>query len=112
MSRPIKELLHTFMQPSEHWQIQLVQQWHAIFGDLSRHITCQKIEHTIITLGVYDSCWMQELYALTPTFLPPIKAPLNPRKINQIRLKKVMPPIKNQCRSLAKRHSYYQIEYY
>jgi len=94
MSRPIKELLHTFMQPSEHWQIQLVQQWHAIFGDLSRHITCQKIEHTIITLGVYDSCWMQELYALTPTLLTAINAALNAPHIKQIRFKKVMRPIK------------------
>jgi Dna[CI] antecedent, DciA len=94
MSRPIKELLHTFTQSSDNWQIRLVQNWHTIFGDLSRHITCQKIEHNTITLGVYDSCWMQELYALTPTLLTAINAALDTPHITQIRFKKVTRPVK------------------
>lgn len=102
MSRPIKELLHTFMQPSDNWQIRLVQHWHTIFGDLSRHITCQKIEHATITLGVYDSCWMQELYALTPTLLTAINAALDAPHITQIRFKKVMRPIKKTAPTLHK----------
>ncbi len=90
MSRAIKDLLTSLVQPSDKWQVQLIQQWHTIFGDISKHITCEKVEHDVITIGVYDSCWMQELYALTPTLLTAINTALDAPYIKQIRFKKVV----------------------
>ncbi len=89
MSRPIKDLLSTFMQPSDNWQVHLMQNWHTIFGTMSNHVTCEKIERDTIVLGVYDSCWMQELYLLTPTLLHAINTHCGAYKITHIRFKKV-----------------------
>ena len=102
MARPIKDLLSTFMQPSENWQVHLMQNWQAIFGGISRHVTCEKIEQGVITLGVYDSCWMQELYSLTPTLLTAINAALNAPHINQIRFKKVVRTPKKSAATMVK----------
>jgi hypothetical protein len=102
MSRPIKELLSTFMQPSDNWQVHLMQNWQATFGDISRHITCEKIEQHVITLGVYDSCWMQELHALAPTLLTAINAALDAPHIKQIRFKKVVRSPKKTAAKIVK----------
>lgn len=102
MSRPIKDLLSTFMQPSDNWQVHLMQNWQTIFGDISRHITCEKIEKDVITLGVYDSCWMQELHSLTPTLLTAINAALNAPHITQIRFKRVVRSIKKPADKIFK----------
>jgi len=90
MARTIKELLKLFVQPKGNWKIEIMQNWDTIFGNLSKHITLEKINQSTVTLGVYDSCWMQELYLLSPTLLTAINATLDQPYIKQIRFKKVV----------------------
>ena len=89
MSEPIKTFLSSFMQHHDDWKLLLIKNWQNILGDMSSHVTCEKIENQTITLGVYDSCWMQELYLLTPTLLTALNAHFDQPRIASIRFKNV-----------------------
>ena len=56
-------------------------------GNLANHVTIEKIYPDTIVLGVYDSCWLQELYLLSATLLQTINQSLDQPRIKQIRFK-------------------------
>src|SRR4051812_18156826 len=89
MAQAIQELLHNFVQERNSWQLYLIQNWHHIFGNLSNHVTLEKIQEDTIFIGVYDSCWMQELYLLSPLVLTTINTTLDQPHIKHIRFKRV-----------------------
>lgn len=87
MSTHIKELLSTCLD-SQHWHIKLLKQWPDIVGNLASKVHVEKISGTTLTLGVTDSCWLQELYLLSPLLLETINQTLDHEHIKQIRFKK------------------------
>lgn len=67
--------------------MQLLKQWPAIVGNLSNKVYIEKIDDGILTLGVIDSCWLQELYLFSPLLLNTINQTLDQPYIKQLRFK-------------------------
>lgn len=87
MSTHIKNLLKPFIQSTADWKIKLLNQWDSIMGNLAQHATVEKIYQDTIIIGVYESCWLQELYLLSPTILHTINQHLDQPRLKQIRFK-------------------------
>ena len=93
MSLPIKDLLDKLLIHKNSWQIHLLSQWQTIMGTLNSRVQLLKIEEDTLHIGVTDSCWMQELYLLTPVLLAKINQTLDQPRIKHLRFKSVgMPP--------------------
>jgi len=86
MSTHIKQLL-TSCFPSSNWRIQLLKNWPDIVGALQSKICIEKIEGSILTVGVNDSCWLHELYMMSPLLLTTINQTLDQPYIKQLRFK-------------------------
>ncbi len=90
MTTSIKTLLTPFFQSKEHdWKIKLLTIWPTIMGPLAQYVTIVKIHEDSMTLGVYDSSWLQELYLLSPELLKTINQNLDQPHIKQLRFKQV-----------------------
>jgi Dna[CI] antecedent DciA-like protein len=87
MSKPLHEILPTVFNTTHTWKFQLLRQWHEILGKLSHVVHLEKIEQTTLVLGVNDSCWLQELYLLSPLILTTINKKLENAPIKQLRFK-------------------------
>ena len=88
MTSHIKTLLQPFFQSNNQpWKLNLLEKWPEIVGPLASKVTIEKIYQESITLGVYDSCWMQELYLLSTTLLETINRNLDRPRIKQVRFK-------------------------
>ena len=87
MSIHIKTLLKPFIKNQTDWKLKLLEQWESIMGKLAQHATVEKIYQDTIIIGVYDSCWLQELYLLSPTLLRTINQHLDQPRLKQIRFK-------------------------
>ena len=88
MTRPLKDFIHLFVQNQHDWKVKLAQEWQSTLGPLSAQVTLEKIDNDTAVLGVYDSCWMQELYLLSPLLLKTINTTLDQPHIKQLRFKK------------------------
>jgi len=88
MTRPLKDFIHLFVQNQNDWKIKLAQEWQSTLGTLSAQVTLEKIDKDVAILGVYDSCWMQELYLLSPLLIKTINTTLDQPHIKQLRFKK------------------------
>jgi hypothetical protein len=88
MTRHIGQLLtHLTKQTSQEWKVSLLQHWPHIIGNLSNKVIIEKILTDTVVLGVYDSCWLQELYILSPTLVTLINTHLGKPHIKQVRFK-------------------------
>lgn len=95
MPRHIKALLEPYLQSkNSNWKITLLKEWSKIMGKLAHNVTIIKIYDTTIILGVYDSCWLQEMYLLSPMIQKTINQNLDRPRIKQIRFKHVGRPQK------------------
>ncbi len=93
MALHIKTLLGSFLQPNnQKWKVDLLQNWPQIMGSLARNVTIIKIYQNTIILGTYDSCWLQELYLLSPMILETINQNLDRPRIKQVRFKQIGRP--------------------
>jgi hypothetical protein len=92
MVRPIKNFITSLIAQKGDWKIRLIQQWPTIIGELSSQVSLEKVIGETIVLGVYDSCWMQELYLLSPMLLEKINAQVGHRRIKDIRFKTIIKP--------------------
>ncbi len=90
MPVPIKKFLTTLLPAQHNWKLTLLQQWHTIMGNLRTHVTLEKMSDDTITLGVFNSSWMQELYLISPTILETINKNLDQPRIKQIRFKQIV----------------------
>lgn len=86
MSTHIKQLLSQCLQ-SDNWRMQLLKNWPTIVGPLSSRVSIEKIEGSTLTLGVTDSCWLQELYMMSSLLLATINQTLDQPYIKQLRFK-------------------------
>jgi Dna[CI] antecedent, DciA len=89
MALRLKELLHTLIHPEKNWKTNLLYQWHDIIGSLHSKVRIEKIYDDTLILGVFHSCWMQELYLLSPLLIKTINEKLDQPHIKQIRFKHV-----------------------
>lgn len=87
MALLIKKLLTSFLKTENNWKIQLLKNWPAIIGPLSSKTQLEKIGETTLTLSVQDSCWLQELYLLSPILLKTINQKLDRPRIKRLRFK-------------------------
>ncbi len=71
------------------WKLKIISDWPIIMGSLHEHARVEKVYDDAILLGVYDTCWMQELHLLSNMIIKKINNHLAHPYITQIRLKYV-----------------------
>jgi hypothetical protein len=71
------------------WQLKIISDWPQIVGSLHEHARVDKVTEDTIWLGVYDTCWMQELHLLSNIMIKKINNYLGASHIKQMRLKYV-----------------------
>ena len=89
MALYLKELLHAIIHPEKNWKTDLLYRWRDIIGSLNSKVRIEKIYDDTLILGVFHSCWMQELYLLSPLLIKTINEKLDQPYIKQIRFKHV-----------------------
>ena len=89
MAKKIKNIIHTVFSKKNNWKIQLLQHWPKIIGELQTKVRLEKIHKDSLVLGVYDSCWLQELYLLSPILLKRINQKLENQTFKRLRFKQV-----------------------
>lgn len=85
----LKDLLNKIVHPEKNWKTNLLYQWHDIVGSLHSKVRIEKIYDDTLILGVFNSCWMQELYLLSPLLIKTINEKLDQPYIKQLRFKYV-----------------------
>ncbi len=100
MTKQLKDLLPSLIKKEEHWQYTLLQQWSSIIGNLSTHVCLEKIQNDTLILGVYDACWMQELYMLSGLLIDTINKNLDQPRIKHLRFKRIAPRVPKQVTPL------------
>jgi hypothetical protein len=56
-------------------------------GGLSERVCLEKVKGSCLTLGVYESSWLQELYLLSPTLIKTINEYLQGDYVTELRFK-------------------------
>lgn len=87
MAQEIKQLLAGIFNIQDNWKCQLLNNWTLIIGNLAPQVRVEKIEDDSLTLGVRDSCWLQELHLLSPLLLKEINKKLDQPRIKKLRFK-------------------------
>jgi hypothetical protein len=87
MAANLKELLQSLINPEKNWKTNLLYKWHDIIGALHSKVRIEKIYDDTLVLGVFHSCWMQELYLLSPLLIKTINENLDQPYIKQIHFK-------------------------
>lgn len=90
MSTPhkIADILPYIFNDEHQWKYQLLRNWQNIFGTMSDKVYLERINNDILVLAVYDACWMQELYTLSPLLISSINKALDKPYIKQLRFKR------------------------
>ncbi|TET06416.1 DUF721 domain-containing protein [Candidatus Dependentiae bacterium] len=88
MTRVIKDLISTVFKAKEIWKYNLLRNWDTIMGPLSTKIRIEKILDNAVVLSASNSCWLQELYLLSPLLIKTINQNLDKPRIKQIYFKK------------------------
>jgi len=88
MTKALKTLLKNIFPAEQEWKMQLMSNWNSILGDLGNKVRIEKILDDTIVCGVQNSCWMQELYMLSPVLIKTINKNLDKPRIKQLRFKK------------------------
>ena len=89
MSYHIKEFLDNLLSRQDNWQLQLLQSWPSIVGLIKTKVELLKIHDDTLVIGVLDSCWLQELYLLSPLLLQKINEHLETPRIKKLRFKAI-----------------------
>lgn len=88
MPQELKNIIHKLIQPKEAWKFTLLTNWNTIIGNLGTKVCLEKIQDDTLVLGVYDACWMQELYMLSHLLITRINQSLDQPRIKQVRFKR------------------------
>ena len=89
MAEEIKDIISTILSGQNDWKIKLIQNWPEIIGQLKSKVVLEKINTDSLVIGVYDSCWLQELYLLSPILLKKINKKLETQRFKRLRFKQV-----------------------
>jgi hypothetical protein len=85
--KKLGDFLPSVMTGSESWKMQLLRAWPTVLGDLTPLVSLEKIDEPVLVLGVQDSCWLQELYMLSPLIIKMINKNLDQPRIKALRFK-------------------------
>lgn len=85
--KKIGDFLPSVMIGPDAWKMQLLRAWPTVLGDLTPLVSLEKIDNDTLILGVQDSCWLQELYMLSPLILKMINKNLDQPRIKALRFK-------------------------
>jgi len=88
MQSNIKQLLATILPAAKDWKGYLLRNWRNLVGPLHKKMTIEKIGDGVVVFGVHDSCWMQELYLLSPLLLKAVNKNLDHPYVKQVRFKR------------------------
>jgi len=89
MAANLKELLHALIRPEKNWKTDLLYRWNDIIGPLHSKVRIDKVYDDTLVLGVFHSCWMHELYLLSPLLIKTINEKLDQPYIKEIRFKQI-----------------------
>jgi len=103
MATPIKTFLHSLLQKEASWKVKLLQSWPSVIGKLHTKVKLEKIQETTLVLSVADSCWLQELYLLSPVLLKTINEKLDRPRIKRLRFKQAGIKEKKKKKAAPKR---------
>lgn len=84
----IADLLPNIFSDDQQWKYQLLRNWQNIFGKMSDKVYLERINNDTLILAVYDACWMQELYTLSPLLISSINKTLDRPYVKQLRFKR------------------------
>lgn len=84
----ISDILPQLFKDDQQWKYQLLSNWQNIFGNMSDKIYLERINTDTLILAVYDACWMQELYTMTPLLITSINKTLDKPYVKQLRFKR------------------------
>ncbi len=87
MAIAVKNILQELLSQQNNWQLHLLQQWPSIVESIKTRVHLLKIESDTLTIGVQDSCWMQELYLLSPLLIAKINQKIDTPRIKHLRFK-------------------------
>jgi hypothetical protein len=85
----VTRIVQNLFGPQRAWQVNLLNIWPDIASTLGTKVTIEKLYKETIVLGVQDSCWLQELYLLSPTLLHRINQTLDHPRLKKVRFKKL-----------------------
>lgn len=88
MPKKIKTIIADLLPEHAQWKLTLLSNWDSIMGNLKTKVHLEHLSEESITLGVYDSCWLQELYLLSPMLLQHINNALDVPRIKALKFKK------------------------
>jgi flagellar biogenesis protein FliO len=89
MAIPVKKILEDLLSHHDNWQLQLLHNWPIIVGSIRTKVQLLKIQQDTLIIGVLDSCWLQELYLLSPLLIKTINEKLDQPRIKKLRFKTV-----------------------
>lgn len=89
MAKEIKNVISSILSNQNDWKIKLLQSWPEIIGQLKSKVVLEKINSDSLVIGVYDSCWLQELYLLSPILLKKINKKLETQCFKRLRFKQI-----------------------
>ncbi len=84
MSKTIKDILSSLLTTNNDWRLFLLQNWPTIVGNLHEKMRLEKIHDTTLIIGVYDSHWMHELFALSRVILRTINSKLDAPHVQKL----------------------------
>ena len=85
----IKNSIKALSFAKNSWKIELLRNWPDIVGNFYARVTLERIDDSFITIGVADSCLLQELYLLSPLICKLINEKLDLPRIKIVRFKKI-----------------------
>ena len=89
MAIPVKKFLDTLLSQKNNWHVELLTNWPTIVGSIRTNVQLLKIQEETLVIGVLDSCWLQELYLLSPLLIKTINEKLDQPRIKKLRFKTV-----------------------
>ena len=90
MSNSIINLLtNTWTKKTSTWKLKIIADWPQIVGNLHEKVRVEKVHEDTLVLGVYDTCWMQELHLLSNMLISKVNKHIQADHIKKISLKYV-----------------------
>ena len=90
MSLNITDLLDKcWSKKTSPWKLKIIQNWPQIVGNIQGQARVEAVYEDTLVLGVYDTCWMQELHLLSEMIIKKVNNYIGTKQIKTIRLKYV-----------------------
>lgn len=84
MAAPIKIFLQQFFK-QDSWKLHLLSNWDTIVGNLKNKMRIERIDGSVLVVGVYEASWLQELYMLSSVLVRTINQHLKKDYISRIK---------------------------